>query len=229
MKIKICGLKTLEDSLAACRAGADLLGFNFYAPSPRYLTPEDCGEIVQMIKVEFSEVVCVGIFVNHALAEIHEIMDQGWLNLAQLSGDEPPETLTVLGERGFKALRPKSASEAKNLIEELPSRSSPPACLIDSYQPGAYGGSGETGDWQLAAQIAEDHPILLAGGLNPENVAGAIQQVRPWGVDVASGVEHSRGEKDPAKINAFIQAARLAAQTQPEIREHNYGRNNHPQ
>ena len=212
MKVKICGLKTLADSLATCQAGADMLGFNFYEPSARYLAVDDCRQIVAAVKAAYPTVVCVGVFVNHPLAQINAIISITGLDLAQLSGDEPPETLAALGPKGFRALRSQTLAEAHQAAEKLSRRATPPAFLLDSHQKGAYGGTGKTGDWQVAAEIATQYPILLAGGLSPENVASAINAVQPWGVDVASGVESQRGVKDLGKIKIFIQQAKAAAQ-----------------
>ncbi len=212
MKVKICGLKTVADSLATCQAGADMLGFNFYEPSPRYLAVDDCRQIVAAVKAEYPAVICVGVFVNHTPDQINAILPNTGLDLAQLAGDEPLETLTTLAQKGFQALRSQTVAEAHQSAEKLPRRANPPAFLLDSHQKGAYGGTGKTGDWQVAAEIAKQYPILLAGGLNPENIASAIEAVQPWGVDVASGVESQRGVKDLGKIKAFIQQAKAAAQ-----------------
>jgi phosphoribosylanthranilate isomerase len=130
------------------------------------------------------------------------------LDLAQLSGTEPVDTLIELGASAFKAIRPKNPDEARELIEGLPARESPPAFLLDSYQPGAYGGTGKVGDFKLAASISREHPILLAGGLDPVNVSNMVERIQPWGVDVASGVERVRGRKDMALVRSFIRAVR---------------------
>lgn len=206
--IKICGLKTLEDSLATCEAGADMLGFNFYQESVRYIPPFICRSIVERVKAVYPNILCVGIFVNHEAAETRNIMRECHLDMAQLSGNETIDTLKELGTSTFKALRPKSPDEASELIEQLPSRGSPPAFLLDSYQPGAYGGTGKVGDFELAASISRAHPILLAGGLDPVNVSNMVGRIQPWGVDVASGVERVRGQKDLALVRSFIQAVR---------------------
>ncbi len=211
MKIKICGLKTIENSRAACEAGADMMGFNFYMPSPRYISIDTCREIIKEIKTTYPEIVCVGVFVNQPPDQVKAIMAETRLDLAQLSGDEPPADLEQLGGSAFKALRPVTQEDAKIAIKTLPSRTIPPAFLLDKCQKGTYGGTGKTGDWKLAAEIAKEHQILLAGGLNPENVASAIREVQPWGVDVASGVEIERGKKDQQKIKDFIQKARAAS------------------
>jgi phosphoribosylanthranilate isomerase len=211
MKIKICGLKTIEDSRTACAAGADMLGFNFYESSPRNIGIASCRVIIEEIKGNFPEIICVGIFVNHDPHQIRTIMAETGLDLAQLSGNEPPIDLKLLGALAFKALRPVSLHEVKLAINAFPAREIPPAFLIDKHQKEAYGGTGKKGNWKLAAEIAKEHPVLLAGGLNPENVAAAIQEVRPWGVDVASGVEIERGKKDQEKIIEFIQIVRTTS------------------
>jgi len=208
MKVKICGLKTIQNSRAACEAGADLLGFNFYRPSSRYIEIEACREIVKEIKTNFPEIYCVGVFVNHLPSQIKRIMTETGLDLAQLSGDEICLDLELLGSSAFKALRPDSLPQAMADINSIPIRTAPPAFLLDHHQKGAYGGTGKTGNWKLAAEIAKKYPILLAGGLNPKNIISAIEEVQPWGVDVASGVEIEPGFKDPEKIKTFIQKAR---------------------
>ena len=188
-----------------------MLGFNFYPKSPRYITPETCAEIQSSIANRQSPIVSVGVFVNSSVDEITSVLDQCGLHLAQLSGDEPKETLAALGGRAFKALRLRDLESVAAALTSIPSRASPPACLVDAYQPGEYGGTGQTADWALAADLARRAPILLAGGLTPENVAAAVRQVHPWGVDVASGVEAGPGKKDAEKVRQFIQNAREAA------------------
>jgi phosphoribosylanthranilate isomerase len=210
MKIKICGLKTIEDSMTACEAGADMLGFNFYKPSPRYVGIVLCREIIEEIKGKFPEIIFVGIFVNEDPIRIRAIIDEAGLDLAQLSGDEPPIIVNQLGDLAFKAFRPKSLQEMREAIMALPNREVPPAFLIDKHQKGTFGGTGTIGNWKMAAELAKEYPIMLAGGLNPGNVAAAIEEVHPWGIDVASGVEISRGIKDQAKIKEFIKTARAS-------------------
>ncbi len=217
-KIKICGLKTLPDALAAIEAGADMLGFNFYPKSPRCIAPETCRKIASVLRQKRPEIVLVGVFVNSSVSEIRSILETAQLHLAQLHGDEPPEMLAELGPRAFKAIRLSSDSSVDNhpFIRSYPLTPSVypflsvanPALLADASVPGLYGGSGVTADWDAAAQLAKQIPLLLAGGLTPENVAEAIARVQPWGVDVASGVESAPGVKDPAKIQAFVQAVR---------------------
>lgn len=208
MQVKICGCRTLEDARAAIQAGADLLGFNFYPQSPRCLTPETCRAIVAALRQENAAARLVGVFVNATDAQILDTLDVCDLDLAQLHGDEPPELLLQLGECAFKALRPADLSDLESDLSRYPARPHAPAWLVDAYHPGVYGGSGQTGDWSLAARLAHKSPILLAGGLTPNNVAQAIRQVHPWGVDVASGVESAPGVKDPEKMRLFIQEAK---------------------
>ena len=188
-----------------------MLGFNFYKSSPRYIDIDACREIIKGITTTYPEISCVGVFVNHSPDQVKAIMAETGLDLAQLSGIEPPADLEQLGASAFKTLRPVTWQEVQMAIKVLPTRTVPPAFLLDRYQKGAYGGTGKTGNWKLAAEIAKEHPILLAGGLNPENIAAAIREVQPWGVDVASGVEIERGKKDPEKIKDFIQKARATS------------------
>ncbi|MBN1372411.1 MAG: phosphoribosylanthranilate isomerase [Anaerolineaceae bacterium] len=207
MIVKICGITTLEDALACIEAGADWLGFNFYPPSPRYLTPTACVEIAAVLRRSHPGVKLVGVFVNAPIQEVTAILDGCRLHLAQLCGHEPPEHLAMLGEQAFKALRPANATALEAELAAYRARIEAPAWLIDAYRPGQFGGTGHTADWSLAAGLAQRAPILLAGGLKPGNVAAAVAQVRPWGVDVASGVESAPGRKDVALVRAFVQAA----------------------
>ncbi len=209
MKIKICGITNLDDALAAVEAGADMLGYNFYPRSKRYLSVEACTQIQEELHQHGARMISVGVFVNASVEDIIATMEACDLDLAQLHGDEPPALLESLGERVFKAIRPQSAEEALAAIQQYPHREKPPALLIDAYHPSEYGGSGQTGDWNLACELASRIPVLLAGGLTPENVRVAIEQVQPWGVDVASGIESSPGIKDHARVRQFIEAARL--------------------
>ncbi len=216
MKVKICGIRSYEDAMMAIDAGADLLGFNFYTRSPRYITPGDCMRLVVRLETALrdgiAKVMLVGVFVNAEVGNIHAIFRDCHLDMIQLSGDEPPEMLEELGERAFKALRPTSAEALEEAVRQYPERHLNPAWLIDSYRPGVYGGTGETGDWALANQLARRSTILLAGGLQAGNVGEAIRQVNPWGVDVASGVESAPGVKDAQKVQEFIRTVRLFAE-----------------
>lgn len=207
MKIKICGITHLDDALAALDAGADMLGFNFYPPSPRHITRTACAELVAALRGHGHNATLVGVFVNTPPAAVAATLDECGLDLAQLSGDEPPEQLALLGERAFKAIRPRSADEARRLAASYAVRTAPPALLVDAaVGAGQFGGTGRPGDQDAARALAAQYPILLAGGLRPENVAAAVAAVHPWGVDVASGVESLPGRKDAAKIIALVRA-----------------------
>jgi phosphoribosylanthranilate isomerase len=200
-KIKICGIKTVDDALAAMDAGADLIGFNFYPKSPRYVEVGMCRNIMSVVR-QNGRAKCVGVFVNASVGEILATMDTLGLNLAQLHGDETVAMLNQLDGKGFKAFR----GIPENVVGFA--RSESPAFLLDTSVRGLYGGSGVTADWSGAAELSKKYPLLLAGGLTPENVAEAVGRVKPWGVDVASGVESAPGEKDASKMKAFVQAVR---------------------
>jgi phosphoribosylanthranilate isomerase len=203
-KIKICGIKTVTDALAAMDAGAGLIGFNFYPKSPRFIDTGICKEIMLVMR-KYEHVTYVGVFVNAAVEEIRATMETCELNLAQLHGDETPEILNELDGKAFKAFRGISTDfETDQRIRT----DAAPAFLLDASVKGLYGGSGITADWNGAAELAKKYPLLLAGGLTPENVAEAVRLVKPWGVDVASGVESAPGEKDPGRMKAFVQAVR---------------------
>jgi phosphoribosylanthranilate isomerase len=206
VKVKICGITNIDDARAALAAGADMLGFNFYPKSPRYIAPERACEIATQIRSNGQQPLFVGVFVNSPLGEIRSILEIARVDLAQLHGDEPVKVLEHLNGRGFKALRPTSEQEAEVDAEWFaPYGPNAPALLIDAYRKDQYGGTGHTADWSIATKLAQQYPILLAGGLTPENVAAAIRQVRPWGVDVASGVEVSPGKKDAEKMRLFVE------------------------
>lgn len=230
-KIKICGIKTLPDALAAMEAGADLIGFNFYPKSPRCIDAGQCRDIMSVMR-RYGHIVYVGVFVNASVEEIYATMETCGLSLAQLHGDETPEMLDKLKGKAFKAFRlsvsesfetsvypflnsvAKSVSVGESATESVEEirypfqQSALPALLVDASVKGVYGGSGVTADWDGAAELAKKYPLLLAGGLTPENVAEAIRRVKPWGVDVASGVESAPGEKDAGKMVEFVKAIR---------------------
>jgi len=208
MFIKICGIKTLQEAQAAVEAGVDMLGFNFYPKSRRYLALKTCTDLVATISSRWPAVRLVGVFVNSSIADIQSALAVTGLHLAQLSGDEPAQALAVLGQYAFKALRPQDRAALQAALAQYPPRQSPPAFLVDANRPGEFGGTGATADWELARDLAGRVPILLAGGLTPENVRAAIEQVNPWGVDVASGVESAPGVKDIRKMQQFVRQAR---------------------
>jgi phosphoribosylanthranilate isomerase len=229
VKVKICGLTNLVDAQAAQVAGADMLGFIFFPKSPRYVEPERAREVLGALNRDRRVVLTVGVFVNESAEVIAQILDFCGLDVAQLHGEEPPSMLSLNGGsakeivdrdpsplrgRVYKAVRPRSAEEAAALANQygLPASARRggqlPAFLLDAYHPQLRGGTGQTGDWRLAAPLAAQYPVLLAGGLNPSNVAEAVRSVRPWGVDVASGVEKSPGQKDHAAVETLLRAVR---------------------
>ena len=206
VKVKICGITNPADALAAVEAGADALGFNFYARSPRYIAP---GAARQIIAVVPESVLSVGVFVNEeSAAAVARVAEESGVSAVQLHGDESPEYCEALGAREvIKALR-----VGPNYAPDDAARYRPHSILLDAYHPRARGGTGETFDWALARRTRElVERLYLAGGLTPENVASAIAAVEPYAVDVCSGVELAPGRKDGARVSAFVAAVRACA------------------
>jgi phosphoribosylanthranilate isomerase len=199
VKVKICGVTRLEDALLATRLGADALGFNFWPRSKRHLPAADARAIVRRLP---PYVTAVGVFVDASREEILRAVEQSGVNAVQLHGDEPPALCASLPVPVVKAIRVADAHALALLASYEVS-----GFLLDAPGPG-YGGTGQTFDWAIAVEAAASVPVLLAGGLTPENVAEAIRVVRPWGVDVASGVESSPGVKDADKLRRFLAAAK---------------------
>ncbi|BEQ14275.1 phosphoribosylanthranilate isomerase [Desulfoferula mesophila] len=199
-RVKICGITRLEDALAACRLGADALGF-VLAPSPRQVSPERAREIIAALPPLVST---VGVFVDAPLDEVRGLRTFCGLDWVQLHGGEDQAYAAALGPRVIKAAR----VSAQRPVEE----GAYPGCalLLDTYDPQAVGGTGQSFDWSLAQSIARARPIILAGGLTPENVGRAIKQVQPFAVDVSSGVEKEKGVKDHERIASFIAQVRRA-------------------
>lgn len=202
VKVKICGITTVEDALHAAEVGADALGFVFYERSPRHIRPESAREIVAALP---PFVTAMGLFVNADPGRIREIANFCALDVLQLHGDETPEGCLLPPYRTVKALRVKGEETLADL-----SRWPVSAVLLDAWVPDAYGGTGHRFDWGLAARAARERRIVLAGGLTARNVAEAVRTVRPYAVDVSSGVESSPGRKDPGKVRDFIRAAKNA-------------------
>ena len=198
VKIKICGLTNIDDALAAAALGADALGF-VLAPSPRRITPDTVRKITAALP---PLVLTVGVFVDLEADEIKDLRDYCRLDAVQLQGSETEETAAQIGGRVIKAL--KVGGPGGFNTEAYPTA----ALLLDTYSPVQAGGTGKTFDWKLAAGPAQTRPIILAGGLTPENVAEAITTVGPYAVDVSSGVESAPGRKDHDKIERFIRRAR---------------------
>jgi phosphoribosylanthranilate isomerase len=208
-RVKICGITNVEDARAACEAGVDAIGLNFYSRSPRALSVEKAVELRSAIP---SSVQVFGVFVNAEASEVMKIFREVRLDALQLHGDESPATVAQLARIApvFKVLRVGPDFSAATL-ESYPDVS---GFLFDTAntEAGQYGGTGRLADWGVAQQAARSHRVILAGGLNAENVAASILQVRPYGVDVASGVEASPGAKDHAQLREFIREARRADQ-----------------
>jgi phosphoribosylanthranilate isomerase len=207
VKVKICGITSLEDAQVAVAAGVDALGFVMYRKSPRYVEPAAVRSIVAELP---PFVLPIGVFVNEDSLVVRNLMDECGLALAQLHGDESPSYCESLGRPSLKAIRLKNRSSFLALAD-FRGRANVRGFLVDSHSDQAYGGTGQTVDWALAQEAARATPVLLAGGLTPTNVSEAIRIVRPYGVDVSSGVEERPGKKDPAKVRAFIEAARLVS------------------
>ena len=211
-QVKICGITNRVDALFAAQAGADLLGFLFYSKSPRNVAPETVRTLVPDIKSGWPEVLCVGLFVGEPVEFVREMLGFCDLDLAQLHGGEPPQVVSEFNGRAYKAIRPRSASEAEDDMGRFATFSSPPDLLVDTYHQDKPGGTGQVGDWSVAARVAGQRRILLAGGLTPRNVVEAIRVVRPWGVDVSSGVETEPGRKSHRAIGEFMAAVRTMDQ-----------------
>ena len=207
IKVKVCGITNTEDALAAVDAGADALGFIFYEKSPRYVVPAVAAKIVADLPPLITP---VGVFVNEGLATVRSIMDICGLGMAQLHGDENASYCRELARPAMKALRLRDRGSLLALAE-YQGRGGVRGFVLDTFSELAYGGTGQVTDWGLAAEVAKSIPILLAGGLTPENVTEAIRAVRPYGVDVSSGVESAPGRKDHAKVHAFLKAVRVVS------------------
>jgi phosphoribosylanthranilate isomerase len=207
VKVKICGITNEQDARVAVEAGADALGFIMYRKSPRFVEAAVAKRIIDGLP---PFVAAVGVFVNEEAAAVRRLMDECGLTMAQLHGDESAAYCEGLGRPSMKALRLKDRGTFLALAE-FQGRANVRAFVVDAFSDQAYGGTGQTVDWTLAAEAARASRILLAGGLTPDNVAEAIRQVRPYGVDVSSGVEVRPGQKDHAKVQAFIQAVRLVS------------------
>jgi phosphoribosylanthranilate isomerase len=201
LKVKICGITRLEDALTAVQLGADALGFNFWPRSKRHVTPAAARAIVRRLP---PLVTAVGVFVDPTREEVLAAVDTAGVTMAQLHGDESPELCLSIPIPVLKAIRVADGSSLAALASYEVR-----GFVLDTPSPG-YGGSGRTFDWSLVAEAARAMPVILAGGLTPENVAEAVRSVRPWAVDVASGVESAPGIKDPDKMRRFLEAAQEA-------------------
>lgn len=204
VRVKICGITRLQDLHAACDAGADALGFVFYEKSPRHVTIETAAALVRALP---PFVQSVGLFVNAEPAFIERVLQTVPLDLLQFHGDETPADCARYGRPYIKAVR---VNRDTDLLKYAADFDAARGLLLDAFVPGVPGGTGERFDWGL---IPPDllKPVILSGGLTPDNIADAVQRVRPWAVDVSSGVEASKGIKDAHKIAQFIAKAKEAS------------------
>ena len=200
-RVKICGLREPAHARVAAEAGADAIGFVFYGPSPRYVEAANARKVAAVLPPYISK---VGLFVDEPAESIEEILGELDLDLLQFQGDEPPDFCARFGKPFVRAVRMEPGVD---LLEYAHRFSAARALLLDAHVPGLPGGTGRTFDW---AAIPRDFPLplILSGGLDAANVGEAMRVVRPWAVDVSSGVESSRGVKDPAKIVEFIRSVR---------------------
>jgi phosphoribosylanthranilate isomerase len=201
VRVKICGTTSLKDALLAVESGADAVGFIFYKESPRNISQKDVKEIVAQLP-PFVE--SIGVFVNETSDKVNRIAEQCRLTAVQLHGDESPAFCRRIKRRVVKAVRVKDAESLKGMSDFDVS-----GFLLDAYNEESRGGTGRVFDWNLALRAKKQGPVIIAGGLNPYNVYTAIHRVKPYGVDVCSGVEKSPGVKDPEKISEFIKAVRM--------------------
>ena len=204
VRVKICGLTNAPDAVAAAEAGADALGFMFFAGSKRNISFADAAAIIRELPAFVSK---VGVFVNATADEIRRAVDETGLDTLQLHGEEPPEFCAQFTPlKVVKAFRLRDRDSLQECLK-YPEH----AWLLDSFVDGAHGGTGVTADWNLAAEAVRLHRrVILAGGLRVETVAEAVRRVRPFAVDVSSGVESAPGRKDAAKVRAFIESVRAA-------------------
>lgn len=211
VRVKICGLRTVTDVKASIQVGADAIGLVFYPPSPRAVDIAQAQQLIQHIP---PYVNIVGLFVNATLAEIQHILHHIPLDILQFHGDETAEQCQHIAQaahrRWYKALQVKDDANIEHLLNEIQQyqQAGASAMLLDAYHPELKGGTGHCFDWQKFPK--SDIPLILAGGLTPENVADAIQLTQPYAVDVSGGVEQNKGVKDSDKIYQFIQQVMMA-------------------
>ncbi len=203
VRVKICGITNIDDALAAVDYGADALGFVFFKGSPRFISPEKAASIIKVLP---PFIHAVGVFVDESPAEIGKLISATGVNLVQLHGEEPPESCRMPW-RVIKAIRVKSLDSLAPLVQFKKYVS---AFLLDAYSPDKLGGTGMLFNWDIAVEAKRFGRIILAGGLTPDNVIEAVKYVRPYGVDVSSGVELAKGKKDLGKMKLFIERAKGA-------------------
>jgi phosphoribosylanthranilate isomerase len=199
VKVKICGITDLDDALAAVKYGADALGFVFYRKSPRYIGPDEASAIIRELP---PLVTTVGVFVDEDRENVERVMDLAGLDVAQFHGSEPPDAC-LIRRRAIKAIRVRDVKDLEAMHQYRVS-----AYLLDTHSPHAPGGTGEVFNWDIALEAKKSGRIILAGGLTPGNIEEAAKRVRPYAVDVASGVEAEPGRKDHGKVRLFIERAK---------------------
>jgi phosphoribosylanthranilate isomerase len=197
-RVKVCGNTRLDDAWAAVECGADALGFIFYPASPRAADPDAVAAIVRELP---SFVTTVGVFVNEPVERMNALAEHCRLDRIQLHGQEPYETLAQLNRPGYRARKLRGPEDVASVLAEPD-----PMVLLDTYDAGLPGGTGRAFDWSWAREVGRHKRVILAGGLNPDNVARAAGQARPWALDVSSALEARPGVKDHAKIEAFFRA-----------------------
>ncbi len=204
-RVKICGITRPEDALAAVRQGADAIGLVFYPPSPRAVTPQQAAAIANSVP---PFVTVVGLFVNAGRETVADVLARARLDLLQFHGDESPEQCEGHGRPYIKAVRMRDEVDLHQLSEQYAGAA---GLLLDTYMKGRPGGTGEAFDWERIPRDLAGY-LVLAGGLNADNVEQAIRQVRPYAVDVSGGVEEAKGIKDVSKIEAFMRGVGRAGQ-----------------
>ncbi|MEX1157743.1 MAG: phosphoribosylanthranilate isomerase [Thermomicrobiales bacterium] len=208
--VKICGIREARHALVAIEAWADMLGLVFYPSSPRNVSMEEAKAVRDAVRAADPDghVRLVGLFVNETPARMNDVANEVGLDIIQLSGDEPASTIAELDRPAIASIRINSSGtlDEERRFRELTS-ARPMAIMVDAHVPGMYGGTGTVADWFVAADFALRYPVILAGGLRSETAAAAVRRVKPFAVDVSSGVE-TGGVKDSSKIRAFIAAAK---------------------
>ncbi|SFR39863.1 phosphoribosylanthranilate isomerase [Marinobacter gudaonensis] len=205
-RVKICGLTRPEDVRAAVESGADAIGLVFYPPSPRSVSPAQARALANEVP---AFVTVVGLFVNPTREEVESVLEQVPLDLLQFHGDETPAFCAGFGRRWIKAIRVREAGEIEDAFADYRNAA---GLLVDAWDPERYGGTGRVFNWDLIPQ-ERPLPLILAGGLSSDNVSAAVEQVRPWAVDVSGGVEKGKGIKDIRKIRHFINEVHRVCKT----------------